>query len=57
MSIKPTFSVTKLDVDEEQFDNKFSAQKLQLVLLSLRMNSYTYVKRTIEQVMPSEPCV
>lgn len=57
MSIKPTFSVTKLDVDEEQFDNKFSAQKLQLVLLSLRMNSYTYVKRTIVQVMPSEPCV
>lgn len=57
MSIKPTFSVTKLDVDEEQFDNKFSAQKLQLVLLSLRMNSYTYVKRTIKQLMPSEPCV
>lgn len=57
MSIKPTFSVTKLDVNEEQFDNKFSAQKLQLVLLSLRMNSYTYVKRTIVQVMPSEPCV
>lgn len=57
MFIKATFSVTKLDVGEEQFDNKFSAQKLQLVLLSLRMNSYTYVKRTIEQVMPSEPCV
>lgn len=56
MFIKATFSVTKLDVGEE-FDNKFSAQKLQLVLLSLRMNSYTYVKRTIVQVMPSEPCV